>query len=468
MKTTRFLTLLIALGLLPLLGCNFGPGRTDDDDATGDDDDATGDDDDATGGDPVVVTIGEIHAGDVASDTFVTIENVVVSTPMLFDEDDNEGSFWLSTPDGGENSGLYVYTFYDVVDALDEADDAAPGDVITITGTYVEAFDYGLPELRLTNASNVTVTGSTTLPTPHLVDAADIADGFADSSLWGAIVQIVDAVADNAPTWDNYLEWTADDVIVVDDFYYADVEAGYEIASLSGVLHPNYGDASIFPRWHEDIDFTYPGCDASWGADSIQGANCRVVDEDTEVTINGLVVTSGEPFFGNAFFVQDLDAVGNFAGAEVYAIFDDLVIPNIGDVVNVTGDVENFKGLTELVVFSNDDVVATGDNRLAELTPLALTSACDIGEEHEGMLVSVASVTVGALDYNFYPVDGCNKIGVSSMFWPTVDGFAADTAGGVTITDLVGIVGESHDEMSINPRDNLDWGTWPAASSSVQ
>ena len=463
MTTSRLLTLLLALGLMTVLGCGpFGPSGDDDDDST------SGDDDDSTGGDPIVVTLAEIHAGDVDSDTFVTIENVVVSTPMLFDEDDNEGSFWLSTPEGGENSGLYVYTFYDVVDALDEADDAQPGDVITITGTYIEAFGYLLPELRLTAASNVTVTGSTTLPTPHLVTAAEIAEGSAERSLWGAVVQIVDAVADNAPTWDNYLEWTADGVIVVDDFYYADVEAGYEIASLSGVLHPNYGDASVFPRWHDDIDFTYPGCDAAWGADSIQGARCRVVDEDTEVTIDGLVVTSPAPFFGNAFFVQDIDAVGNFAGAEVYAIFDDLVIPAIGDVVNVTGDVESFKGLTELVVFGGDDVESTGVNRAGELTPLVLATACDIGEEHEGMLVSVASVTVGALDYNFYPVDGCPLIGVSSLFWETVDGFASDTAGGVTITDLVGIVGESFDEMSINPRDNLDWGTWPAASSSVQ
>mgnify|MGYP002629693453 CR=1 FL=1 len=466
MTTSRLLILLFALGAMSFAGCGrLGPG--DDDDAA-DDDDSVGDDDDSTGGDPTVVTIAQIHAGEVNSDTFVTIENVVVSTPMLFDEDDNEGAFWLSTPDGGENSGLYVFTFYDVVDELDGNDDAAPGDVITITGTYIEAFDYGLPELRLTNASNVTVTGSTTLPTPHLVDAADIADGFADSSLWGAVVQIVDAVADNAPTWDSYLEWTADDVIVVDDFYYADVEAGYEIASLSGVLHPNYGDASLFPRWHDDIDFTYPGCDDSWGADSIQGARCRVVDEDTEVTIDGLVVTSPAPFFGNAFFVQDIDAVGNFAAAEVYAIFDDLEIPDIGDVVNVSGDVENFKGMTEIVVFNGSDVVKTGANRAGELTPLVLASACDITEEHEGMLVSVASVEVGELDYNFYPVDGCPKIGVSSLFWPTVTGFEDDTAGSVTITDLVGIVGESFDEMSINPRDNLDWGTWPAASSSVQ
>ena len=48
--TTRFLTLLIALGLiaLPLAGC---PADDDDDSSVGDDDDATGDDDDATSGD---------------------------------------------------------------------------------------------------------------------------------------------------------------------------------------------------------------------------------------------------------------------------------------------------------------------------------------------------------------------------------------------------------------------------------
>ena len=458
MTTNRLFSLLLALGLLPALGCNFGPGRTDDDDA-GDDDDATGDDDDATGGDPVVVTIADIHAGDVDDDTFVTIEDVVVTTPMLFDEDDNEGSFWIAHPDGGPASGLYVYTFYDVVDALDEADDAQPGDVITITGTYVEAFDYGLPELRLTNASNVTVNGTTTQPAPHVVDAADVADGFADRELWGTVVQVENATVTESPTWDNYLEWRADDVIVVDDFYYADVLQGYTGVTVSGVLHPNYGDASIFPRWHDDVTFTYPGCDASWGNDSVQGLRCRVVDEDTEVSVDGLVVTSPATFYG-AFFVQDLDATGEFAGIMVYDVFDNLTVPAIGDVVNVTGDVENFDGQTQFAVFSSDDFETTSTNRAGDIVPLALTSACDLTEAHEGMIVTIPSVTVGALDYNFYPVDGCANIGVSSLFWADVTGFETDTNGAGDITDLVGVVAEDLDELTINPRDTLDWGTW--------
>ena len=466
MTTNRLFSLLLALGLLPALGCNFGPGRTDDDDA-GDDDDATGDDDDATGGDPVVVTIADIHAGDVDEDTFITIENVVVTTPMIFDEDDNEGAFWVSTPDGGPNSGLYVYTFYDVVDALDEADEAQAGDVITITGTYVEAFEEALPELRLTNASNVTVTGTTTLPSPHMVDAADIADGFADRSLWGAVVGVENVTVNEAPTWDNFLEWQADDVIVADEFYYADVENGYAIDKLAGVLHINYGDATVFPRWDTDVEFTYPGCDPAWGADSIQGARCRVVDEETEITIEGLVVTSGAPFFGDAFFVQDLDATGNFAGAQVYAFWEGLTIPAIGDVVNVTGEAETFRGLTELVVFNDDAVVNTGTNRIGDIVPLEITDPCTIGEEHEGMLVSIPAATVGALDYNFFPFDGCSNIGVGSLFWADVTGFETDTGGAGDITNLVGIVSENYDEMAVNPRDTLDWDTWGSSRCSA-
>ncbi|MCO4771955.1 MAG: hypothetical protein KDA24_18130 [Deltaproteobacteria bacterium] len=459
----QLLSLLLGLSLLPAMGCNFGPTGN----GSGDDDDSVGDDDDATGGDPTVVTIADIHAGDVADGTFITIEGSVVTTPMRFDEEDNEGDFWIAHPDGGPASGLFIYTFYDVVDALDEADDAQPGDVINITGTYVEAFDYGLPELRLTNASNVEVVGTTSLPTPHLVDADDISGGFADPELWGAVVAVEDITVGEAPSFENYNEWVGDGVIVVDDFYYADVEVGYTIDRLSGVLHPNFGDASVFPRWHDDVQFTYPGCDSSWTSDTVQGARCRVVDEDTEVTINNLVVTSPAPFFGDAFWVQDFDATGNFAGIQLFAIFDDLTIPAIGTELNFTGEVENFRGAAELILFSSDDLVETGNDRIADVVPLEITDPCTLGEEHEGMLVSIPTADVGALDYNTYPFEGCPLIGVSSIFWDDVSSWESDAGGEGTVTNLVGIVSERYEELSVNPRSTDDWDTWGAGSTSL-
>ncbi len=456
----RLLSLLLALGLVPTFGCNFGPSGN----GSGDDDDDAGDDDDATGGDPIVVTIADIHDGNVDDGDFITIEGAVVTTPMRFDEDDNEGDFWIANPDGGPKSGLYVYTFYDVVDALDEADEAQPGDVINITGTYIEAFDYGLPEIRLTNADNVDVVGTTSLPTPYVVPAEDISGGFADPDLWGAVVAVENVTVDQSPTWDNYLEWTGDGVIVVDDFYYADVLEDYEVSYVAGVLHPNFGDASLFPRWHEDVAWTYPGCDASWGADLIQGLRCRVVDEETEITVTG-VVNSPEPFFGDAFYMQDIDAAGGFTGIQVFAIFDDLNIPAIGTEITITGEAESYRGGSQIVLFSSDDLVV-GDDRSDELTPLEITDPCTIGEEHEGMLVSIPTLDVGDLDFNFYPVDGCPLIGISSAFWSDVEGFEQDTGGAGTVTNLVGVVSERFDEMSINPRTVSDWDTWGAGGSS--
>ena len=456
MTHTRLLSLVLSLSLLPAMGCNFGPSGN----GGGDDDDSVGDDDDATNGDPTLVSISDIHSGSVNDGDFITIEGAVVTTPMRFDEEDNEGDFFIADPAGGPNSGLFIYTFYDVVDALDEADSAQPGDVINITGTYVEAFDYGLPELRLTNANNLDVVGTTSLPTPFLVEAADVSGGFADPELWGAVIAIENVTVDEAPTYENYYEMLADDVIIVDDFYYIDAEADYTLDRVSGVLHPNFGDASLFPRWHEDVEFSYPGCEASWGADSVQGARCRVVDEDTEVTINSLVVTSPAPFFGNAYFVQDLDATGNFAGIQVYAIFDDLEVPAIGTELNITGEVENFRGASELILFSSDDVEETGNDRSDDIVPLEIADPCDIGEEHEGMLVRIPAVTVGDLDYNAFPVNGCPRVGVSSLFWSDVSAWESDAGGAGEITNLVGIVNERYDEMSINPRTVGDWDSW--------
>jgi len=461
MTNTRLLSLLLGLSLLPAMGCNFGPT------GGGDDDDATGDDDDATGGDPEIVTIAQIHAGEVADGTFITIEGSVVTTPMRFDEDDNEGDFWIAHPDGGAASGLFIYTFYDVVDALDEADEAQPGDVINITGSYIEAFDYGLPELRLTSAANVDVVGTTSLPTPLVVDADDVAGGFADPELWGAVIAVENVTVEEAPTYDNYYEMTADDVIIVDDFYYIDAEEGYVLDRVAGVLHPNFGNASIFARWHDDVEFSYPGCEASWTADSIQGARCRLVDEDTEITVTNVVVTSPAPFFGDAYFVQDLDATGLYAGIQLFAIFDDLDIPAIGTELTISGEVENFRGASELVLFSSDNVVASGNDRLADIVPLEITDPCTIGEEHEGMLVSIPAVTVDDIDFNTFPVDGCPLIGVSSLFWGDVAAFESATGGAGDITNLVGIVSERYEELSINPRSVDDWGTWGSGSTSI-
>ena len=457
------LSLLLLLGLLPAVGCNLGPGSG----SGGDDDDATGDDDDATGNDPQVVTIAQIHAGEVEPETFITIENVVVTTPMRYDEDDNEGDFWIAHPDGGPASGLYVFSFYDVVDALDEADAAQPGDVINITGTYKDPFSGTLLEIQLTNADNVEVVGSTSLPEPYLVDADDISGGFAPADLIGAIVAVEDVVVDQAPSYDTFNEWTGDGVIVVDDFYYADVELGYAVDRVSGVLHSNFGDASIFPRWDTDVEYTYPGCDSGWDDDSLQGVRCRSLDEETEVTLEGLVVTSPAPYFGDAFFAQDLDATGNFSGILVYSVFDELEAPEIGTVIDVTGEAEWFRGLAQLVVFdTEEDYTETGDpNRAGDIVPLEITDPCDIGEEHEGMLVSVPTATVEEYDF-FYPFAGCETIGIGSMFWDDLDSFQDETGGAGTVTNLVGVVSSRFDERTINPRSTDDWDTWGNATSA--
>jgi hypothetical protein len=144
----------------------------------------------------------------------------------------------------------------------------------------------------------------------------------------------------------------------------------------------------------------------------------------------------------------------------VYAIFDDLEVPAIGTELNITGEVENFRGASELILFSSDDVEETGNDRSDDIVPLEIADPCDIGEEHEGMLVRIPAVTVGDLDYNAFPVNGCPRVGVSSLFWSDVSAWESDAGGAGEITNLVGIVNERYDEMSINPRTVGDWDSW--------
>ncbi len=445
----RLLTLLLSLAL-PLVACGpIGPGPSDDDDATDDDDDATGD--------PIESTIGDLNAGNVDIGTPVIVTGVI-TTPFDSDEDDNEARFWIQ--DGsGPNTGMQVFTFPDVVEALDDAD-VGVGDEVEVTGTFDQPF--GFNEVRVTAAADILSNGGGSMPTPHPVDASELEAGFADASLEGILVELTDVTAQSAGGWDNYWEWEADDVIIDSLFYYADVQADYAIDSLVGLVFTDFGNAVVAPRWGTDLDFTYPGCDAAADGE-VFDVNCREIDEDSDVEIEGLVVVSGTPWWSdNSFFAAD--AGGElFGGILVSGISSaDFDVPEIGSVIDVEGENEEYRGQTELIVFNADDLTDTGDD--APVPVIELTDACDIGEGHEGMLVSVASVTVDqdadGVEFGYYTVEGCTHVQIGAEFWDSRDAFSEDTGGAGEVTELYGIVNDKLDIYYINPRNTDDWATW--------
>jgi len=443
----RNLLLLLALLALPLTtACNLGPGD-DDDDADDDDDDTL---------DPVEVTIADLKADAVAPGLPVILSGVVVTTPFKvpYNEEQTESYFWVQ--DGsGPNTGMTIFTYRDIVEALEGS--VGPGDILTIEGTF-DIFD-GSDEVKLFAVEDIEVTGTTDVPAAHPIEEADIANGFGSDSLDGVLVSVTGAEVEEAPGYDNYFEWTTTGGAMIDsDFVISDVVAGYTIDSITGVLAKSFGNMMVFPRWDSDVEFTHPGCSSDSLYDVVN-LNCGAVAIDDDVSAT-LLVTSLEPFYGGAFFAESADGI-SYGGVQVYGA-GDFTQPQIGDLINVSGEYEEYKGQSEIVIFGDDDLSVISDGN--DTTPLTVEDPCTIGEAHEGRLVTVPSLVVtqdgDGESFGYYSADGCPLIQVNATFFVDTDSFLTATGGPGTVTNLTGIVVDKYDVFAIAPRGESDWDSW--------
>ncbi len=453
-------TLMALLAALLMSACNLGPNPGGDDDDSADDDD---DDDDSTPTGPIDATITDLTSGAVELETDVVITGAVVTTAVWNDEDDNQAGFWIQQGEG-PGTGILVFTFFDVGTDI-VASGLSIGDEVTIEGRLRDPFGDFL-ELSINEASAISVTGQGTVPAPTVVAASDLAQGFvSDEGLVGVLVSVEDVTVDASPGFNNFFTWRADDVFVSsprygeDAWMYADVWEGYAVESITGVAHRSFGDVKIMARTQEDVVFSYPGCDDTDGLD-VQDLNCEGSIGD-DVTLTGLVVVSPEPFFGDSVWAMD-PAADSFGGVQLFWTDDDVTLPAIGDIVDVEGEADEYRGQTEVIIFDPADVSVTGSG---DATPVAVADACDIGEHHEGMLVTIPSVTVDAQDgdaedFGYFTVTGCPLVKVGAVFWTSPADFASDTGNGGEIVNLVGVVVDSNNEYRINPRTTADWDSW--------
>ncbi len=446
--------------LAGLTACNFAP---DNPQAFDDDDDSVGgDDDDSVSTDPVAATISQLTAGDFAPETLVTVSGVV-TTPVWTDEDPEEADAYFWIQDGsGPGTGIVIYTFRDVVEEL--AGQIPPGAEVRITGNYAIPFDF--PQIRLSQVDNLEVTGSSQLPAAHPITPDDIASGQADAELIGILVTMEGALVTEGPSYATYYEWEVGGAIVDDFFYYADVQANYLMTRLSGVVHMSYGDAKLFPRWADDVVYTYPGCDTAWtGSDNLQALNCRSTPVESPASASGLVVVSPETWYGDAFYAVDPN-VSAFGGILIYSESDDTTIPALGSIVDINNaEFNEYRGNSQLVIAGDTAVSNTGTHSDIASLAVSVTDPCSISEAHEGMLVTIPSVTVLAQDSNcsswgYYQVSGCSEVRVGSELFTDAEAFNSASGGAGTITNLTGVISARYNVWTINPRDNNDWSSW--------
>ena len=262
----HLITILLALlccGALALMpACNATP--DDDDDASGDDDDATagddddddvaddddmGDDDDAVGDD----TIYDVRQGGFPDKTEVFVAGVIVTSPMT----DSPPGFFIQEPGSESNpeySGVFVYVNgEDNVTAV--AGDIAVGNEIDITATTKDYF--GLMELTLEDAANLTVTGTGNID-PVDVNACDVGTGGASMEPYESVLVRTGAVSVTSENPDDpkgdYGEFEVEGCLRVDDLFIEENPAmGTTFSSVTGPMYYSYDNAKIAPRTAADL-----------------------------------------------------------------------------------------------------------------------------------------------------------------------------------------------------------------------
>jgi hypothetical protein len=170
---------------------------------------------------------------------------------------------------------------------------------------------------------------------------------------------------------------------------------------------------------------------------------------DQTITTSGIVTAVGYGGYTNDFFISSPE--GN-PWEGVYIYFAD-VTPSVGDMVEITGDVYEYYGFTELR-YASVTVISSG-NPVPE--PI-LTSTGDLvdpvnAEAYECCLIKVENVTVTQApnpDNEWYIDDGTGECQVDDGM------FAYPATLGEEFTSVIGVLDYSWDEYGINPRDMND------------
>jgi len=439
---------------LPACGATDNGGSDSDSDSDSD----TDTDSDSDGDD----TIYDVQQGNVAEDSTVTFNNVIVTSPVHGEE----GGVFIEEPAGGEYSGIYLYLWSDVIAEAE----LEPGMEINVTGQYTEFFGYS--EVTVQAIGDLEVLGTADIPAAEVVDPADVCtDGSLAEAYEGVLVKIESPEVTDGDL--GYGQWEADGSLVVDDFFFDGSggpsegaiypDTGDTFDAVTGVMYLSFDEVKLEPRFAEDYE-GFSGGDTDTDTDTDTDADADIfdiqqglVDEDTLVEITGAVVTSPVSYNGEDFFIQDPAGgqysgilVHNFDGANTAADVE------VGDEVTVSGFYVEYFELSEITVSDASYVTVTGT---ATVPAPAVVSSTDVGtsgslaEAYEGVLITVedVEVTTAADGYGQFIVD--SALMVDDMFFT---GGSPDPTVGTTYTSITGPLNYNFDDFKIEPRTTAD------------
>ncbi len=200
---------------------------------------------DSTGAPGDAVTIYEIQQGDVPLDTEVLVVDAVCTGV-------GNNGFFIQDPDGGEWSGIWVFTGMG-------GPFPALGDVVTVAGVYEEFFD--LTEINVADGT-VEVTqspGPGNMPAPANIEIGEVAES------WESVVVRLANNAYSVTAVGPMAEFTVTsnigESVAVDDHLYDAIGSGdfpglgvgASFTTIQGPLNYTFGAFKVAPRRGEDL-----------------------------------------------------------------------------------------------------------------------------------------------------------------------------------------------------------------------
>jgi len=395
-------------------------------------DTATSGDGGATGGS---VTCADIRQGNVEQETIVTLNNVVVTSPVTQEGD----GFFVQDQGGGAYSGMYIFLQGSFESLFLEV-----GDVVSVTGTYVEYYDFS--EVTVTSVNDITVTGEGSATVTPVSDIGDPEQW--ESVLVGLSDQSFTSCAN------SYGESTLSGGLTVNDLFYDyDADRGATVEQFIGLVEYSFSEYKINPRDASDLVGFTAGSGCTFTPAEIHDQAASDPDGLGAVELEGLIVTSPLTTSGTPGFFVQAPGGGEKSGLFIFLHEDvntSAVDLEIGDVVDIKGSATVFYDMTEVAVYDAADIVATGST--GTVTVDTMTEAPADWNFWEGALVELQDVTA---------VTATNSYGECELDWNASldDWFYTVTANaGDTWESLVGQVGYAYGATVILPRDAEDAG----------
>ncbi|KAB8137679.1 hypothetical protein F9U64_08345 [Gracilibacillus oryzae] len=321
-------------------------------------------------------SISEVRAMDGET---ITVEGVVTTTPGSW----GGNGFYMQD----ETAGIYVFG----------DDEVKPGDLIRITASVGEHNG----EVQLSSVNSLDVIVQSELPEVREITPSQVND-----SSQGQLVAIQDATISNLDEVNSYgtFEFTAskdgESVLIrvdnrtglaYDDFTY---QSG-DIVDITGISSVFNGTYQLKPTKAEDIKSadSNPGePDPEPNPDEVTAiADARQLAQGSQVTIEGVITTNNLANTASnqlSVYIQD-----ESAGMNIFS-FDRTGYPELqqGDRVKLTGEIDVYNGLTEIIPNSASDMEILANNESIP-EPATLTLADlnneEIAEPLEGQLVTV-------------------------------------------------------------------------------